>query len=98
MDGKQIVVKAGGAVNYINKHKFKVSAEYIRYANDIKPLLLQVVVSDAHWSLAAGKILEALMLAIKQVEGQDAQAEFKRACKEFDSIVSNMNGGKSYGI
>lgn len=98
MNSKQIVVKAGGIVNFIDKYKFKVNADYIRYANDIKPLLLQVVVSDAQWSLAAGKILEALMLAIKQAEGQDVQAEFKRACKEFDSVISNMNGGKSYGI
>lgn len=98
MNSKQIVTKAGGAVNYIDKHKFKVSADYIRYTNDIKPLLLRVVVSDAQWSLAAGKILEALNLAIIQVEGQEVQEEFKRVCKEFDFILSDMNGGKSYGI
>ncbi|WP_374965508.1 hypothetical protein [Lysinibacillus sp. RS5] len=95
MDGKQIVAKAGGAVNYIDKHNFKVDADYIRYANDIKPLLLQVVVRNPQWSLAAGKILEALTLAIKQVEGQDVLEEFKRVCKEFDSVISAMNGGGS---
>ena len=98
MNGKQVVAKAGGAVNYIDKRRFKVNADYIRYANDIKPLLLQVVVSDARWSRAAAKMLEALTLAIKQVEGQDVQVEFKRVCKEFDSVISDMNGRKSYGI
>ena len=95
MNGKQVVAKAGGAVNYIDKHNFKVNADYIRYANDIKPLLLQVVVSDPQWSLAAGKILEALTLAIKQVEGQAVLGDFKRVCKEFDSVISGMNGGDS---
>ncbi|MBG9456735.1 hypothetical protein ABE61_22660 [Lysinibacillus sphaericus] len=98
MNGKQVVVKAGGAVNYIDKRKFKVNADYIRYANGIKPLLLQVVVSDPQWSRAAAKMLEALVLATKQAEGQDVIEEFKRVCKEFDSVVSDMIGGKSYGI
>ncbi|GEM_PF-6921309 len=95
MNGKQIVLKAGGAVNYIDKRKFKVNADYIRYANDIKPQLLRVVWTDLQWSLAAAKILEALTLAIKKVEGQDVLDEFKRACKEFDSVISGMNGGDS---
>ncbi|WP_285395982.1 hypothetical protein [Lysinibacillus sp. fls2-241-R2A-57] len=95
MNGKQIVAKAGGAVNYIDKHNFKVDVDYIRYANDIKTGLLQAVVTDAQWSLAAGKILEALTLAIKQVEGQDVLDDFKRVCKEFDYVISGMNGGGS---
>jgi len=95
MNGKQIVAKAGGAINYIDKHNFKVDADYIRYANDIKPLLLQVVVTDTQWSLAAAKILEALTLAIKQVEEQDVLADFRRVCQEFDCVISGMNGGDS---
>lgn len=98
MNAKQIVTKAGGAVNFIDSNNFKVNVDYIRYVNDVKPLLLKVVVSDVTWSLAAGKILEALVLAIKQVEGQDVLDEFRRVCKEFDAVIREMGGGKSYGI
>lgn len=95
MDGKVVVFKAGAAVNRIDKSNFKVNDDYIIYANSIRPQLLRVVYSDLRWSRAAVKILEALTLAIKKVEGQDTLDEFKRACKEFDSVISGMNGGGS---
>lgn len=95
MNGKAIVFKAGAAVNRIDKSNFKVNGDYIIYANSIRPQLLRVVYTDLRWSLAAVKILEALTLAIKKVEGQDTLDEFKRACKEFDSVISGMNGGGS---
>ena len=83
---------AGAVINEFEKSDFKVDAATIQRANDLKPILLEKMRYDTHYSLESGLFLNALVIATKIEKGENLRVEFDATCHRINSLLEGRDG------
>ncbi len=89
---QRLLGDVGAVVNAYKQSDFKVDATTAEKAESLKPILLEKVHYDTHYSLDCGLFLNALVLATKIAKGDKLHAEFETACNQANNVVRGRGG------
>ena len=84
--------ECGNVLNTYEANDFKVDKATAEKAESLKPVLLNKVRYDRHYSLECGLFLHALVLATKIAKGEPLREEFDETCDRINTLLRMRDG------
>lgn len=89
---QRLLGDAGVVLNTYKEDEFNVDVATSEKAESLKPILLNKVRYDSHYSLECSLFLNALVLATKIAKGEQLHAEFDATCERANAVVRGREG------